>query len=140
MVCWSVCRCVTYLVSPAENSEAIEIAFAFRTRVGPGKLLPIRVNTALRSLFELSLLKCEIVSFADSQYYRLMICLLMQQADSKCQCIQNWHLLACTPHIWKSGGTKKFSLAPLANHILYPLLLALRRRPSILGRWGRHLH
>ena len=32
-------------------------------------------------------------------------------------------LLACTPHIWKSGGTKKFfSLGPLANPVLYPHL------------------
>jgi len=32
-------------------------------------------------------------------------------------------------HIWKSGGTKIFSLTPLANHVLYPSLLESRRRP-----------
>jgi len=32
-----------------------------------------------------------------------MICLLMRQPDSKCQCIQYWHLLARTPTFGKVG-------------------------------------
>ena len=38
-VAWSVglSVCLSLIVSPAENTEAIEIPFAFKTRVGPGK-------------------------------------------------------------------------------------------------------
>jgi len=38
-VAWSVglSVCLSPIVSPAENTEAIEIPFAFKTRVGPGK-------------------------------------------------------------------------------------------------------
>jgi len=38
---------------------------------------------------------------------------------------------ACSyPNIWKSGGTKKFfSLAPLANHVLFPPLSTLQPCP-----------
>jgi len=60
----------------------------------------------------------------------LTACLLMQQPDSKFQCIQTDICLLVLPTFGKVGGTKKnFSLAPLANHVLYLPLLESRRRP-----------
>ena len=54
----------------------------------------------------------------------------MQQPDSKFSMYSKLRFACLYPHIWKSGGYKNFfSLAPLANHVLYPSLLESRRRP-----------
>ena len=59
----------------------------------------------------------------------------MRKPDSKFQYIQQapyWYLVACTPHIWKSGGTKIF-FRSLRSRILF-CTRHLKIRGAALGR------
>ena len=57
---------------------------------------------------------------------------VMRQPDSRFQCIQNWHLLACTPHIWKSGGYKNFFSARSARESCFvPLTFRIVAPPLV---------
>jgi len=70
----------------------------------------------------------------------LPIFLLMRQPVSRQQISiystgPYWYMLACTPTFGKVGVQKNFSLAPLANPVLYPHL-KIRGAAPVWGGWS----